>query len=191
MCRKNSYKQVELHLWQGTYKIYCSTQNNFPYSRFLNIHTVFTLFSTSMLFVSLFVVFAINIFQKAFIMMSCLMLIECFSFIDIHLTKLQRYITMGASNSHEALPQDSPPNPQAKGRVLAFDPRSPSTDITRTPIVVDKTPEVFLQDAFDPRSPTVGIDRTPLTIHPEVSKIGTYYLYITHCINTSCMLLYM
>lgn len=40
-----------------------------------------------------------------------------------------------------------------------LDPRSPSTGIARTPIVVDKTPEGLL----DPRSPTVGITRTPIT----------------------------
>lgn len=40
-----------------------------------------------------------------------------------------------------------------------LDPRSPSTAISRTPIVVDKTPEGLL----DPRSPTVGISRTPIT----------------------------
>lgn len=40
-----------------------------------------------------------------------------------------------------------------------LDPRSPSTAIARTPIVVDKTPEGLL----DPRSPTVGISRTPIT----------------------------
>ena len=44
-------------------------------------------------------------------------------------------------------------------RRLNVDPRSPSDDITRTPIVVEKTPETLL----DPRSPTPGIMRTPIT----------------------------
>ncbi|XP_041378034.1 uncharacterized protein LOC121390317 [Gigantopelta aegis] len=44
-------------------------------------------------------------------------------------------------------------------RRLNLDPRSPSDDITRTPIVVNKTPETLL----DPRSPTPGIVRTPIT----------------------------
>ncbi|KAH3858317.1 cell division cycle-associated protein 3-like [Dreissena polymorpha] len=72
---------------------------------------------------------------------------------------------MGASSSHEEISQegspDSPPYTN-RSRVLSVDPRSPTNDITRTPIVVDKTPEGLLQDLMDPRSPTVGIDRTPL-----------------------------
>jgi hypothetical protein len=51
---------------------------------------------------------------------------------------------------------DTPP--RQSSRVLNFDPRSPSTEITRTPIMVDKTPEGIL----DPRSPTVGVYRTPI-----------------------------
>lgn len=81
---------------------------------------------------------------------------------------------MGTSNSHEALPQDSPPNPHGK-RVLTIDPRSPSMDITRTPIVVEKTPEGALHHPLDPRSPTVGIDRTPLTTLPP-SKTGISFM---------------
>ena len=64
---------------------------------------------------------------------------------------------MGASNSHETA-QATPPR-----RILNIDPRSPSCDISRTPIVVDKTPEYALDD-MDPRSPTVGIVRTPLSL---------------------------
>lgn len=90
---------------------------------------------------------------------------------------------MGASNSQEMEP--GTPNPETR-HVLPVDPRSPSTFITRTPIIVEKTPEgaldvrpreglavgtpsigdVMVQDKdepLDPRSPTRGIARTPLT----------------------------
>ena len=84
---------------------------------------------------------------------------------------------MGATNSHEVVSQvsDSPPavKPNHKSRVLPFDPRSPTTEITRTPIVVNKTPENALQDPFDPRSPTVGIDRTPLNTL-AIAKAGNF-----------------
>ncbi|WAR14343.1 hypothetical protein MAR_004448 [Mya arenaria] len=74
---------------------------------------------------------------------------------------------MGTTNSHEEVPtiSDSPPppsKPDQMNRILSFDPRSPTSEIPRTPIVVEKTPEGALQDPLDPRSPTVGIDRTPL-----------------------------
>lgn len=52
----------------------------------------------------------------------------------------------------------TPPRQNTKTRMLEFDPRSPSTEITRTPILVDKTPECLL----DPRSPTPGVVRTPI-----------------------------
>ncbi|KAL4221666.1 hypothetical protein ACF0H5_019923 [Mactra antiquata] len=79
---------------------------------------------------------------------------------------------MGNSSSHE---DDGPGTPklETKGRVLTFDPRSPTVDISRTPIVVNKTPENILQDPLDPRSPTVGIDRTPLTGLPTSKLAGT------------------
>ncbi|WAR14386.1 hypothetical protein MAR_004491 [Mya arenaria] len=79
----------------------------------------------------------------------------------------QHFNTMGTTNSHEEVPtiSDSPPppsKPDQMNRILSFDPRSPTSEIPRTPIVVEKTPEGALQDPLDPRSPTVGIDRTPL-----------------------------
>ncbi|KAK7487676.1 hypothetical protein BaRGS_00021095 [Batillaria attramentaria] len=45
-------------------------------------------------------------------------------------------------------------------RQLPFDPRSPTDNINRTPIIVDKTPD----NCLDPRSPTPGVERTPLTL---------------------------
>ena len=81
--------------------------------------------------------------------------------------------TMGASQHKEAdspkpeLPpyQDTTPprEPCIPKRQLPFDPRSPTDNIARTPIIVDKTPETFLSE-LDPRSPTVGVERTPLSI---------------------------
>lgn len=90
---------------------------------------------------------------------------------------------MGASG-HKLVPEDSPaaysdysheqsqvvmdadfdtPPPRGQRwpkRLLPFDPRSPTDNINRTPIIVDKTPDNFL----DPRSPTPGVERTPLTL---------------------------
>lgn len=67
---------------------------------------------------------------------------------------------MGNSNGHEA--DFGSPTPEGRSRILSIDPRSPSAEISRTPILVNKTPEGALQDPLDPRSPTIGIDRTPL-----------------------------
>ncbi|XP_052760201.1 uncharacterized protein LOC128203006 isoform X2 [Mya arenaria] len=83
---------------------------------------------------------------------------------------------MGTTNSHEEVPtiSDSPPppsKPDQMNRILSFDPRSPTSEIPRTPIVVEKTPEGALQDPLDPRSPTVGIDRTPLNALQQ-TKLG-------------------
>ncbi|XP_056000118.1 cell division cycle-associated protein 3-like [Ostrea edulis] len=69
---------------------------------------------------------------------------------------------MGVSGSKDHLEDSStPPKIGTHRRIIdqEFDPRSPSTGIMRTPIVVDKTPEGLL----DPRSPTDGITRTPIT----------------------------
>ena len=79
---------------------------------------------------------------------------------------------MGGSYSHE-LCQATPPKEDKFQKHLPIDPRSPSTDITRTPIIVDKTPEGALDPALDPRSPTAGIYRTPLTSLPG-SKEGEF-----------------
>lgn len=76
---------------------------------------------------------------------------------------------MGGTNSHE-LCQTTPPRDEKSRKLLPFDPRSPSTDITRTPILVEKTPEGALDPMLDPRSPTAGIYRTPLTNMTDVKQ---------------------
>lgn len=68
---------------------------------------------------------------------------------------------MGASeskgNTHEHLSEEQNVTPIQNRRVLKLqDPRSPSEDINRTPIVTDTT------DFQDPRSPTAEICRTPV-----------------------------
>ena len=66
----------------------------------------------------------------------------------------------------------------AKRRVLQFDPRSISDDVTRTPIQVEKssnesTPKNPIHQAFiDPRSPSTDLPRTPLA-----SGLGKHPLY--------------
>ncbi|KAK7094068.1 cell division cycle-associated protein 3-like [Littorina saxatilis] len=77
---------------------------------------------------------------------------------------------MGATQHKEAYSPGSepfqdqhttPPREQcAPMRQLPFDPRSPTDEISRTPIIVDKTLDSVPD--LDPRSPTVGIERTPL-----------------------------
>lgn len=44
-------------------------------------------------------------------------------------------------------------------RQLILDPRSPTDEIFRTPIIVDQTPS-----SLDPRSPTVDLERTPVML---------------------------
>ncbi|XP_033764377.1 cell division cycle-associated protein 3-like [Pecten maximus] len=76
---------------------------------------------------------------------------------------------MGLANSKTDFGEGemiTPPRTGTHKRVMdhEFDPRSPSVGITRTPIIVEKTPEGLL----DPRSPSVGIVRTPIaTIMPD------------------------
>ena len=83
---------------------------------------------------------------------------------------------MGGTNSHEVC-HTTPPRDEKSRKLLPFDPRSPSTDITRTPILVEKTPEGALDPWLDPRSPTAGIYRTPLTNMTD-EKQGLFYLLI-------------
>lgn len=68
---------------------------------------------------------------------------------------------MGGTSSQE-LNHTTPSKDARNRKLLSIDPRSPSADIARTPILVDKTPEGALDPMLDPRSPTAGIYRTPL-----------------------------
>ena len=76
---------------------------------------------------------------------------------------------MGGSSSHEQY-QTTPPRDDKTCKLLPVDPRSPSTDITRTPILVEKTPEGALDPMLDPRSPSAGIYRTPLSTLPVLKQ---------------------
>lgn len=67
--------------------------------------------------------------------------------------------------------------PPRSTHVLKSDPRSPSDDITRTPISVTDTPErngngtpVVKVLPFDPRSPSAEVSRTPLMVETKDSR---------------------
>ncbi|XP_002132006.2 uncharacterized protein LOC100176363 [Ciona intestinalis] len=64
---------------------------------------------------------------------------------------------------------ETPQTPQSKSsKPKGFDPRSPSSSITRTPIAMGKIME---QDGIlDPRSPSIGVDRTPIVIKEKVDE---------------------
>ncbi|XP_069119541.1 cell division cycle-associated protein 3-like [Argopecten irradians] len=79
---------------------------------------------------------------------------------------------MGLANSKTDFGEGemiTPPRTGTHKRIMdhEFDPRSPSVGITRTPIIVEKTPEGLL----DPRSPSVGIVRTPITTSMHESRL--------------------
>ncbi|KAL3862269.1 hypothetical protein ACJMK2_008251 [Sinanodonta woodiana] len=68
---------------------------------------------------------------------------------------------MGSNNSHhQQADYTTPERRDSYARILGFDPRSPTANINRTPIIVLKTPD----DMIDPRSPTYGIIRTPIIL---------------------------
>ncbi|XP_064642654.1 cell division cycle-associated protein 3-like [Lineus longissimus] len=76
---------------------------------------------------------------------------------------------MGAMNTHllgeyfDGITSNTPlKSDYDHHKVLAVDPRSPTSEITRTPIQVDKTPAPAAPSLIDPRSPSCGICRTPL-----------------------------
>ena len=68
------------------------------------------------------------------------------------------YFTMGATQSSVQTTPTGQSNKQT-----AFDPRSPSNAIQRTPMRESAVPE-------DPRSPSEQIDRTPLHLEQENTK---------------------
>ncbi|ROT83664.1 cell division cycle-associated protein 3 [Penaeus vannamei] len=75
-----------------------------------------------------------------------------------------------------------------KSQVLPFDPRSPSDDITRTPIAVSDTPDTSSSEStprdgkvvrvlqLDPRSPNVEVSRTPIVIETNETRRRNYAL---------------
>lgn len=74
---------------------------------------------------------------------------------------------LDADDSHDY--KQTPPT--GRHRILSSDPRSPTTDVDRTPIVVEQTPRLkTLPTALDtevpkdtdPRSPTENVPRTPI-----------------------------
>ena len=87
---------------------------------------------------------------------------------------------MGSLNSktfQEILIEDVPPTPPENRRHLDTDPRSPTSGIARTPIIVGSTSLPSLQNGvglarqtsinsldLDPRSPSIGITRTPISV---------------------------
>ena len=72
-----------------------------------------------------------------------------------------------------------PREPGITKRQLPFDPRSPTDNIARTPIIVDKTPDALL--GLDPRSPTVGIERTPLSVLLSKGNYGCTTTIVLSC----------
>lgn len=67
--------------------------------------------------------------------------------------------------------------PQRSTHVLESDPRSPSDNITRTPISVTDTPDRGSNGTpatkvlpFDPRSPTTELDRTPIVVETKDTR---------------------
>ncbi|KAL8584110.1 hypothetical protein ACOMHN_011725 [Nucella lapillus] len=79
---------------------------------------------------------------------------------------------MNSSSSSISSYQDSTP-PREAGvwfkRQLPVDPRSPTDDIARTPIIVDSASSELR--GFDPRSPTCGIARTPIIVDSASSEL--------------------
>uniref|UniRef100_H2XMN6 Uncharacterized protein n=3 Tax=Ciona intestinalis TaxID=7719 RepID=H2XMN6_CIOIN len=76
-------------------------------------------------------------------------------------------------DKREALEQiiqnETPQTPQSKpSKPKGFDPRSPSSSITRTPIAMGKITEQA--GILDPRSPSIGVDRTPIVIKEKVDE---------------------
>ena len=78
----------------------------------------------------------------------------------------------GSPSAEYAPYQDSTPSKETGvyKRQLPFDPRSPTDNIARTPIVIEDTSEALTE--LDPRSPTIGIERTPLTILSKGNDCG-------------------
>lgn len=81
-----------------------------------------------------------------------------------------------------------PREPGITKRQLPFDPRSPTDNIARTPIIVDKTPDALL--GLDPRSPTVGIERTPLSVLLSKGNYGCTTKIVLSC-RVSCVISYI
>ena len=69
-----------------------------------------------------------------------------------------------SSSSTEAAPSEPAPagrGGKEKGRVDPSDPRSPSKEVSRTPL---RLAESSSQQSIDPRSPSTCVERTPIQI---------------------------